>query len=267
MKELITRTITAVGLLSLLLLLTLKAPPPVFFGVLQVAIALALWELLRMVKLPLGDKVLIFLFGALISLHFYMPTLSLDILTYLFLMTTGLFLLRTTDKEGLSQFPFRFSMVFFAPFYIVFTLNLLFYVWRAGALHLLFLVALISIGDTAAYFVGSLIGKHKIYPVASPKKSLEGFLAAVAASLVFALIAQKTFYASCPPLFVYLSALLLSLVTQVSDPVESLFKRAKGVKDSSALLPGQGGIFDRLDSYIFGAPLFYLLIRYFLLPV
>jgi len=112
--------------------------------------------------------------------------------------------------------------------------------------------------DTMAYFVGSAIGKHKIFPRVSPNKSWEGSLSGLIGSLIALVLIVK---AGWLPGLSYLDALMLGLITgvagQVGDFAESLVKRDVGVKDSSNLLPGHGGAWDRLDSILFAAPLSY----------
>lgn len=113
--------------------------------------------------------------------------------------------------------------------------------------------------DTAAYFVGSAIGKHKIFPRVSPNKSWEGSLAGLIGSLLVLFFIVK---AGWLPGLDYVDGLMLGLITgvagQIGDFAESLVKRDVGVKDSSNLLPGHGGAWDRLDSILFAAPLSYL---------
>lgn len=113
--------------------------------------------------------------------------------------------------------------------------------------------------DTLAYFVGSAIGKHKIFPRVSPNKSWEGSLAGLIGSFIALILIVK---AGWLPGLDYVDALFLGLITgvagQTGDFAESLVKRDVGVKDSSNLLPGHGGAWDRLDSILFAAPLSYL---------
>ncbi len=113
--------------------------------------------------------------------------------------------------------------------------------------------------DTLAYFVGSAIGKHKIFPRVSPNKSWEGSVAGMIGSLIVLLLIVK---ADWLPGLDYFDAVMLGLITgvagQAGDFAESLVKRDVGVKDSSNLLPGHGGAWDRLDSILFAAPLSYL---------
>ncbi|MCM5664384.1 phosphatidate cytidylyltransferase [Galbibacter mesophilus] len=121
---------------------------------------------------------------------------------------------------------------------------------------------LIWVNDSFAYLVGKTIGKTKLFPSVSPKKTVEGFLG----GLVFALIASYVLYITTKELNL-IQWLILTVVVVVTgslgDLVESKFKRLAGVKDSGAILPGHGGLLDRLDSLIFAAPFAYLTLQIF----
>jgi len=258
----IKRTITAFFLILFIYLLSTQSSALIFFIFLQVFIYTALYELLNLINIKNEFKIIIFIYSFLISLYFYNKIISLEIIAYVILLSAGLILLRTTRENDFDKFPANFALSFFTPFYLVFTLNFLYYIWKINYNHLFFLIIIISIGDTAAYFIGSSFGKHKIFPHASPKKSFEGFFAAIIFSIISAYILFLIFY-EFNLTFILVSGAIIPLSAQLSDPIESLFKRHAGVKDSSKLLPGHGGFLDRVDSYIFSAPLFFLLIRYF----
>ena len=121
-----------------------------------------------------------------------------------------------------------------------------------------FLVALIWTQDTAAYAVGRAFGKHRLAPAISPKKSWEGavggLLGGVLVSLALRELLMKDLFGRGE--IVVISA-VLGVLAQVSDLTESLMKRCFGVKDSSSLLPGHGGILDRFDSFLLTAPFLY----------
>lgn len=120
----------------------------------------------------------------------------------------------------------------------------------------LVLVVVMS-GDTAAYYVGSSIGKRKLYPVVSPNKSVEGAIGGLCGSLAGTLIAKFTFFPELAFVDCVITALVLGSLGQVGDLFESLLKRSFGVKDSGVIVPGHGGILDRLDSILFAAPAAY----------
>lgn len=125
---------------------------------------------------------------------------------------------------------------------------------------------LIWTNDTFAYIVGKSIGKHKLYEKISPKKTIEGFLGGI----IFAVIASyliATYYIGGKQTAQYIwlgFAIIVGIFGTIGDLVESKFKRVANVKDSGAIMPGHGGVLDRLDSVIFVAPFIFLF--YQLLP-
>ncbi|WP_433777752.1 phosphatidate cytidylyltransferase [Flavobacterium anhuiense] len=126
------------------------------------------------------------------------------------------------------------------------------------------LFVLIWTNDTFAYLVGKSMGKHKLFERVSPKKTIEGFLggvvfAAFAGFLISKLYIQpKPEFSSKSILIWTIIALIVSLFGTIGDLIESKFKRIAGVKDSGSIMPGHGGILDRLDSVIFVAPIIFL---------
>jgi phosphatidate cytidylyltransferase len=125
-----------------------------------------------------------------------------------------------------------------------------------------FLLGIVWAGDSAAYYVGSKLGKRRLAPVVSPKKSWEGFWGQVAAGAVFgAFLALVLPRVSGPPAAAAAVGAVLgavmSVVAVVGDLVESTFKRSCAVKDSGGLLPGHGGLLDRLDSLLYASPVLY----------
>ncbi|WP_417361909.1 phosphatidate cytidylyltransferase [Galbibacter sp.] len=119
---------------------------------------------------------------------------------------------------------------------------------------------LIWVNDSFAYLVGKAIGKNKLFPSVSPKKTIEGFLG----GFIFALIAAYLLSLSGNELtsmqWLILAAVLV-ITGSIGDLIESKFKRLAGVKDSGAILPGHGGLLDRLDSLIFAAPFAFLTLQ------
>lgn len=123
---------------------------------------------------------------------------------------------------------------------------------------LLFLLyAIVWLGDTAAYYAGSRFGRHKMAPTVSPKKSWEGAIAGFLTGVVAAAIWSVWRKGGIDPAFVGVCA-VTAIAAQVGDLVESIFKRGAGVKDSGSLLPGHGGLLDRMDAMLFAAPVLLL---------
>src|SRR5437899_1527210 len=117
------------------------------------------------------------------------------------------------------------------------------------------------VGETAAYVVGSTVGRHKLAPVISPKKSVEGALAQVVASIATGAAVGAWLLPTCGA-GVWLGAgALLGVVGQFGDLAESAIKRSAGAKDTGALIPGHGGVLDRIDSLLFNLPAFYYFSR------
>jgi phosphatidate cytidylyltransferase len=125
-----------------------------------------------------------------------------------------------------------------------------------GRLLLIFLIVLIAAADVGAYFGGRSLGKHKLAPVVSPGKTWEGFLSGILAAGAIAL-AGSVFFAVRPAPWVMLCVLVV-LVSVVGDLSVSMFKRRAGLKDSGTLLPGHGGVLDRIDSILAAGPVFLL---------
>jgi phosphatidate cytidylyltransferase len=130
-----------------------------------------------------------------------------------------------------------------------------------GVSLLLFLVVLTELNDIAQYAWGKLLGKHKISPHISPKKTWAGFIGGVLSTVALAFALQ--FLTDFKPLFSVLAGLLISLSGFIGDLVLSAVKRDVGVKDASNLIPGHGGILDRIDSLTYTAPLFFHFVSYF----
>ena len=117
----------------------------------------------------------------------------------------------------------------------------------------LLLVGITICSDTAAYFCGILVGRHKIWPKVSPKKSVEGSLAGLAGSTLLAVCVGYAW--GCASLFSFVAlGVGLGVLAQLGDFFESALKRSCGVKDSGTLLPGHGGVLDRIDSLLFVIP-------------
>jgi phosphatidate cytidylyltransferase len=124
-------------------------------------------------------------------------------------------------------------------------------------------VVTVALIDTAGYLVGRKLGKHKLAPGVSPKKTWEGLVASISAGVISAVILTQVFWDFDWWVGILLAAVLL-LAAVFGDLAESLIKRDLGVKDMSSLLPGHGGVMDRLDSILPSALITYLFAQAFL---
>jgi phosphatidate cytidylyltransferase len=120
-----------------------------------------------------------------------------------------------------------------------------------------FLFLVVWGGDAAAYYIGSMIGRHPLAPTISPKKTIEGAVAGVLGSLLAALLARAWFFPELRQEDCWILGVLLAMAGVLGDLVESMWKRGAGLKDSATLVPGHGGILDRCDSLLFGGPILY----------
>jgi phosphatidate cytidylyltransferase len=125
---------------------------------------------------------------------------------------------------------------------------------------LLLMLLVVWVGDTAAFYCGTKWGRHKLAPVVSPNKSWEGAVAGFLGSFLAALVMMEWWGGFVDGRWLVLAA-VTAVAAQVGDLVESLIKRAAGVKDSGRLLPGHGGVLDRIDALLFAAPVWYFGLR------
>lgn len=132
-----------------------------------------------------------------------------------------------------------------------------------GVQWLLVIMLIVMTNDSLAYYSGRALGKHRLYPLVSPNKSVEGALGGLLGSVLGTLLARATFFPQLTLADALLTALVIGVLGQTGDLFESLLKRSFGVKDSGSIFPGHGGVLDRLDSIIFAAPATYYYAIYF----
>ncbi|MBN2245906.1 MAG: phosphatidate cytidylyltransferase [Candidatus Aminicenantes bacterium] len=258
---------TAIVLIGLAFVTIHYAPDWIFFCVVQLLVLAALWELYKLVwdKGRIADKIMGSIIALLLAFSFYFDFWSLGTALYSSLLILAFYFVFSINRnEKLALFPSTIALLFFGAVYLSFTLNF-FNLIRTeyGPYPVYFLLAVIFVGDTGALLVGRLVGKHKMAPIASPRKTWEGSFGGIVLAVATGGAMQLLFLHGDALLGKsLLLAFLIHVAAQVSDPFESLFKRAVGVKDSSNILPGHGGFLDRLDSLILAAPLFYFLLKY-----
>lgn len=128
---------------------------------------------------------------------------------------------------------------------------------------LLFFFVVIFGSDAGAYFAGRAFGKHKLAPKISPSKTVEGLVGGLVAAGGFAALCTLTFFAELPYKFSIPLAAVMAAVGVLGDLAESAMKRGSKTKDAASILPGHGGLLDRLDSLLFNAPILYYFARFY----
>jgi phosphatidate cytidylyltransferase len=171
----------------------------------------------------------------------------------------ALFLFRHSDAA--DRWTAQMGISALGPLYISLPLSMLLHLDRFipdGNLWIFFLLTVIFANDTGAYYSGKLFGRHKLYEAVSPHKTWEGavgglFLSVIAGAWFLAFIRLRPL---SPEIFIVI--VCLAVLGQIGDLVESMIKRNQGVKDSGGILPGHGGILDRIDALLFAIPALYL---------
>jgi phosphatidate cytidylyltransferase len=290
---LIKRVITAVVLIPIVLLLVLRAPIWLVALVTAVITLLTVAEFLKLTESygvrpivrPTYTFVALFFLFLVVSASSGKPLISTDQFVVAAAFASAIapfvFLAVAMRRETLSAGYPAAAASAFAFVYVGLPLAMLVQLRQqwAGAFLILYLLLVVWAGDIFAYFVGKSIGRHLMAPLVSPKKTWEGAIASVIASVA---VGGTLFYYATPvsstllrwgviqrrdglfgleqPALASVLALtvILNIAAQLGDLVESLIKRGAGVKDSGTLLPGHGGMLDRIDALLFAAPVLWI---------
>ncbi len=281
------RVLTAVVLIPVVLMIVLRAPAALFAVVVLAVSLLACREFLQLAahygvepfRKPTYIAIVI-LFAAIVVRGTQNPTLSTEALILAVfsaaVASPFAFLIVGMVRPQLSSAYPAASAAVFGVAYTGLPLLLLAamrQLW-AGAFLVLYLLLVVWVGDTAAYYVGRALGRHKLAPLISPGKTWEGGVASFVASVAVGMLIfskaraisaallnvglidrSQGWLAPSPPLLaVVLLSATINVAAQFGDLVESLLKRGAGVKDSGTLLPGHGGMLDRIDALLFAVP-------------
>jgi phosphatidate cytidylyltransferase len=169
------------------------------------------------------------------------------------LLSVGIGTILLFSRTPLEEIPAALGVLAFGVLYFALPATSLQLLQRIDPWVIFLLLAIVWLGDTAAFYVGSRIGRHKMAPVISPKKSWEGaaasFGVAIAAAAVWSVCRRGGLDWGLLG-----AAAVTAVAAQIGDLVESMIKRSSGVKDSGNILPGHGGMLDRMDAMLFAAP-------------
>ncbi len=257
-----TRLLSGI-ILVIVLIITVGYGGNLLFGILAVISLIGMNELYKVVKV---EKSGLGIVGYLAAVSYYVLLLTdrLDVMTALSI----LFLILVMAVYVLSFPKYRTEQVMITYFGLFYVAVMLSYVYQTRMLPdgsvAVWLIFLSSWGcDTCAYCVGMLIGKHKMAPRLSPKKSVEGgvggVLGAAILGALFSLAMNQWAQTDVNPAFYALICGVGGIISQIGDLAASAIKRNHEIKDYGKLIPGHGGILDRFDSVIFTAPVIYYL--------
>ena len=154
------------------------------------------------------------------------------------------------------------ALRFLAPFYIGLPLGLLTSIHAVnGRWATILLMATVVVSDSAQYYSGRALGRRPLAPTISPKKTIEGAVGGAVIAPVFMVLFGAWATPGVPPVWLYVTGLAIVVLGICGDLFESRLKRTAGVKDSSTLIPGHGGVLDRIDALLFAIPAYYLFLR------
>jgi phosphatidate cytidylyltransferase len=265
-SNLALRLATAAVAVPIILYSVFIAPPVVFYLIALTAGMVGVHELLMMTH---PDDALSRGVGLAVSLATSVAVYSRyddprTLLTVLALVPLTGPLMTLMRLGSIETAALRACALSFAPLYVMVPLTLLSALrplmgGLAGSGAVLLALGLGWMADTWAYFAGRAFGRHKLYEAVSPKKTVEGALGGLLGSVLWAVVASLWFMRGSLPIAHALPlALIAGVLGQAGDLAESLFKRSMGVKDSGALVPGHGGVLDRVDAVLATSPVVFL---------
>jgi len=186
------------------------------------------------------------------------------ILLFIFAVVEALFRFEHNDLNSVATFGFEMAGLLFIAYFGSYLVSLRFL--PDGKMWVLLAIPAIGCGDIGAFLIGSLIGKHKMSPKVSPQKTIEGYMGGILFTVLYSLLFALIFTFGSANITIGRSILLgfiLGIISPLGDLLESLFKRSFNKKDAGNLIPGHGGILDRIDTWLLGGATAYYIISMF----
>lgn len=253
------RLIVALLLLPLLYLYIMYLPSEYFLLLLIITGVIAVWEFNSMYNVEYLFRYIGLLSGITVLLYSYIQwEILLDIIVLSFILIAGIRLfLKRNPSSSLSDISPTLLSLLYIPCLLTFQNR----IRESGPEWVILLYAMVWSADTFAYYTGTLIGGKKLYVEVSPKKTLAGAIGSVFGGMAGAMIVKTAILPTFKTLSALVIGIIIGTVTIVSDLVESMFKRDAGVKDSGVIIPGHGGILDKIDGVLFAGPLLYWILK------
>ncbi|KPL00463.1 MAG: hypothetical protein AMJ91_04685 [candidate division Zixibacteria bacterium SM23_73_3] len=270
-SNLFTRVVIASIFGPLIIYVTLLGKLP-FLILVEILIILGLWEfsyLAQLKNFQIPKWILLFMGVFLgISVYLWGERAFIFFLLGLLYLTAFVSVIKGRTQGATADL----SLTVFALFYVAGLFSFLILLrempqklgldYKTGGLWIVYLLICIWSCDTFAYFIGDPLGKHKLSPSVSPKKTVEGFGGGILGAVAAAFFSYYVFLKSAQLQHLLIIAFFVSLIGQIGDLTESLFKRDAEIKDISHIIPGHGGILDRFDSLLFVSPIVYYYLKF-----
>ncbi|MDI1476623.1 phosphatidate cytidylyltransferase [Polyangium sp. y55x31] len=260
------RLLSAVVAIPVLLALLYFGPPWGWALFLALALAVGALELFGMTHpLDRASRILgvLLSLGVMATLWFF-TTNAAALVAMLFLLPTAALFITLARLGSIETAALRAMAMGFGPLYLGGGLGSVALLRRDGGPGFVLLALVLSwFSDTGAYFAGRFLGKHKLYEAVSPKKTIEGALGGLAAAVIGAVVGHYLYLKSLPLNHAIVLGLVAGAAGQAGDLAESMIKRSAGVKDSGGIVPGHGGILDRVDALMVTGTFTYIYVLFF----
>jgi phosphatidate cytidylyltransferase len=199
----------------------------------------------------------LFLGIALLGTSYFSRELLLEMIVFsvLAIMTIRLFL-KKDPRSSLQDLSPPLVGLLYIPVLLTFQIK----IRNFGPEWIIFLYALVWVSDSMAYYVGKGFGKRRLYTAVSPNKTIAGAVGSVVGGVLCSLFLSYSFIPSLATSSAVVIGIMIGVTTIIGDLVESMFKRDTGIKDSGVIIPGHGGILDKIDGILFGGPVLYFML-------
>jgi len=252
------RLIVAALLLPIIYLYIMRLPSPFFLFLLFFVSSIALAEFCSMYRVKgIFRYVCLFLGIALLSTSYFSRELLLEMIVFsvLAIITIRLFL-KKDPRSSLQDLSPPLVGLLYIPLLLTFQIQ----IRNFGPEWIIFLYALVWVSDSVAYYIGKGFGKRSLYAAVSPNKTIAGAGGSLVGGALCSLILSYIFIPSLTTSSAVVIGIMIGFTTIIGDLVESMFKRDAGIKDSGVIIPGHGGILDKIDGMLFGGPVLYFML-------
>ncbi|MEW6583991.1 MAG: phosphatidate cytidylyltransferase [Nitrospirota bacterium] len=253
------RLIVAAILLPLIYSYVTYLPEGYFLVLMSAVAVLAMWEFYSMYRIHGLLRYSCILLGTtLIAVSFTLPEIATKVLALSIMVVMALRLfVKRTPASSLHDLAGPIVGLLYIPLFLSFQGHLR----KIGPEWIIFLYSTVWASDSLAYYIGKGLGKRKLYPEISPNKTVAGAVGSLLGGAAGALLLRIVLLPNFDAGHAAIIGIMIGMTAVVGDLVESMFKRDAGVKDSGALIPGHGGILDKIDGALFAGPLLYSILK------